>query len=378
MSILRITDYPNSGVLYLYSDRELIQLDPTYQRSSDIWSLDKRQLLIDSIINGYDIPKFYFHRFSKPKDIDGETYSYAIIDGKQRLSSIWGFINGEFPLGPGAQSLEDESQEIAGLTYSELGKEFPRLKMRFDVYALSVKCVETDDLELIEDMFSRLNEAVPLSAAEKRNAFGGETAAAIRSLSKHNFFGKALPFGNKRYRHFDLAAKFLHIEASGKIVDSKKAYLDKFAREWATGHTSGIRAAKTAAKKVLDEMGRCFTKPDPLLRSVGMVSLYYHLFRLATRDGWCDKVSRTRLKKFDVERELNRTVAAGELGDADYDLLEFDRYTQSPNDGYAMTIRLRILLDHVFSIGLDEDYGAGSSRSKTSTTGRAKKKKKKK
>ena len=61
--MMEISDVRLSTVLYIYSERDGLELDPAYQRLSDIWTLEKKQLLIDSIINGYDIPKFYFHRF---------------------------------------------------------------------------------------------------------------------------------------------------------------------------------------------------------------------------------------------------------------------------------------------------------------------------
>ena len=40
-----------SSILYLYSRRSTISIDPEYQRMGGVWTLDKRQLLIDSIIN---------------------------------------------------------------------------------------------------------------------------------------------------------------------------------------------------------------------------------------------------------------------------------------------------------------------------------------
>ena len=48
--------------------------------------------------------------------------------------------------------------------------------------------IETNENDLIEELFSRLNEAVPLNAPEKRNAFGGVVAKSIRDLAKHSFF----------------------------------------------------------------------------------------------------------------------------------------------------------------------------------------------
>ncbi|MGO9527878.1 MAG: hypothetical protein ACLPT4_03915 [Verrucomicrobiia bacterium] len=47
--------------------------------------------------------------------------------------------------------------------------------------------------------------------------------------------------------------------------------------------------------------------------------------------------------KFEVLRVKNRKTAEEDITKADYDLLEFDKYVQSPNDSYAMEIRLRVL-----------------------------------
>lgn len=45
---------------------------------SDIWTLDKRPLPIDTILNNFDISKLYLHKFYKPlKKKDGKTFDYA-------------------------------------------------------------------------------------------------------------------------------------------------------------------------------------------------------------------------------------------------------------------------------------------------------------
>lgn len=345
-----------STVLYLHSDRESFQLNPEYQRDSDIWPLEKRQLLIDSIINGYDIPKIYFHKFPKPRTINRKMYTHAIIDGKQRLSSIWSFIDGEISLSENIEYLPDRKIDLSGLTYNELGKEFPKLKTRFDSFPLAVVSIETDNIDLIEDMFSRLNEAVPLSAAEKRNALGGPMPPVIRKLSKEPFFANTLPFGNKRYRHFDLTAKFLLIEDRNKIVDTKKVYLDEFVKSWKGSSTGKANELGQSVMETTTTMAKTFTKSDSLLRSVGMVVLYYHLFRIARANKWLAKITRNKLLAFEKARLENRAIAEGEISKAKYDLLEFDRYTQTPNDAYAMSLRLKILLHHVFDLPLDNEY----------------------
>ena len=82
--------------------------------------------------------------------------------------------------------------------YQDLAKEFPRIRIQFDSFVLPIVDVITDDEELIEDMFSRLNEAATLNAAEKRNALGGAVVTAIRDISGHQFFSNKVKFSNKR------------------------------------------------------------------------------------------------------------------------------------------------------------------------------------
>ncbi len=102
------------------------------------------------------------------------------------------------------------------------------------------------------------------------------------------------------------------------------------------------------AQENVARMAKIFTTKDSLLRQVGIVNLYYHLFRLAHDEGWTHAITRKRLADFDKLREGNRRKAELNVGDADCDLLEFDRYAQSPNDGYAIKFRLAILLRTVF------------------------------
>jgi hypothetical protein len=342
-----ITELRNCTVWSLYRMRDRIQLDPDYQRMSDIWTLDKRQLLIDTILNEFDIPKLYLHKFSAPLKKGGKTYDYAIIDGKQRLETMWSFIDGGLALPKDFEYFRDAQTKAGDMTYSELGKEYPDLKVQFDSFQLTSVCIETDELEMIEEMFSRLNESAPLAAPEKRNAYGGPLPVAIRKLAAATFFKTKLPFPNKRYRHFDLATKFLLTEDKGKVVDTKKVYLDEFVQEHATETRNIMPASLKKAKINVGRMEKIFTQKDPLLRQVGMVVLYYHLFRIAYEKGWEKKITRKGLADFELLREANRKKAEKDIAKANYDLIEFDRYSQSPNDGYAIKFRLVILLREV-------------------------------
>ena len=345
--MMEMAELPQSTILYLYSDRKHIKMDPEYQRMGDIWTIEKRQLLIDSILNGFDIPKIYFHKHSPPKSEGDVPIKFSIIDGRQRLEAIWKFIDGDYPLADNFCFIDDESNKVGALTYSELGNRFPEHKLKFDAYRLTVIGIQTEDLEIIEDMFSRLNEAVPLNAPEKRNAFGGPLPEVIRTVAKYSFFTKRLPFSNSRYRHFDLAAKFLLLAHRNALVDTKKVYLDKFVAD--SLDNQELVKVRKKTQSTLAEMNKVFTEKDPLLRSVGSVVLYYFLFQIALQHNWIEEVTRSALDDFEQQRASNRQMAQNDLSAADYDLLEFDRYVQAPNDAYALKIRFSILMKKLFS-----------------------------
>ncbi len=72
-----------------------IHMEPSYQRRSYIWSKWKRAHLIDSLINDFDVPKFYIANFAEmpSKSMNQQHLPYAIIDGKQRLLAIFEFFD---------------------------------------------------------------------------------------------------------------------------------------------------------------------------------------------------------------------------------------------------------------------------------------------
>lgn len=337
-----------SSILKIYSEKEEIITNPEYQRNGDIWGLEKRQLLIDSILNEYDIPKIYFHKLSKEeKETTGK--DYAIIDGRQRLETIWKFIDGDFALADDFQFLKDSRVEAGGLTYSDLAKKYPKLKIKFDSITLPIVAISTDDLELIEDMFSRLNEAVPLNAAEKRNAFGGAIAKLITKTASHKFFKDNISFSNKRYQHKEAAAKALFLIFSlstgkKKVVDTKKIYLDEFVKSHKNMEDREIDKLNKEVHSILNQMNKIFIKKDPLLKAQGTFPVYFLLIRDYQMENKLDSFTRNMLVSFRERLEKNRKKAEKDIGSAEYDLLEFDRMSQQgTNDASSITTRLATL-----------------------------------
>lgn len=351
MSYIETSPIKNSTIMLLYSERDEIKLDPSYQRMGGVWTKEKKQLLIDSILNDYDLPKIYFHIYSR--ELASSTgISYAVIDGRQRLETIWGFIDGEFTLSDDFEYQRDPSIKLSGLAYDDIAKEYPRIKIKFDSFVLPVIAVDTDDEDLIEDMFYRLNEAVPLNAAEKRNAIGGEMVHAIRTLAEHELFVEKVKFGNKRYQHREVAARFFLVEENlrfGKsLMDTKKVYLDAMARNYYSGHSDRVNEVLDSATLVANKMCEVFTISDELLRAQGNMTVYYLLFRYAVELGLEDSITRRKLIDFNERLKENRLMAAEDYEQSSFDLLEYDRLTQQgTNDASNIKERLSILSDFV-------------------------------
>lgn len=342
-----VTPLRTNTVAYIERMRGVIQLDPAYQRQGEVWSREKQALLIDSIINQFDIPKIYFHQHVTPIVLEDKQYKYSLVDGRQRLEAVWDFMDGKFPLADDFVLLHSGSKSAAGKTFKELQAEEDDIATLFGASPLDIMCIQTDDLDLIEEMFSRLNEAVPLTAAERRNGRGGPLRAAVRSLCEAPFFTSRLPFGNKRYRHYDLATKLLLLQHIGGPSDTKKRQLDEFWDEFKeSGDTALATQLASEVEEVLELMEGTFIENDRLLGVVGMVSIYFLYYR-RVKEGYDSVPARTALLDFEKVRKLNRFNDEDDLSRQQRRLLEFDRLSQSPNDEAALEFRLDIMSDYL-------------------------------
>lgn len=353
MATIRTFPFQNSSILRINSEREYINTHPYYQRKGEVWTTQKKQLLIDSILNDYDIPKLYFHQLSliQKNDYNGK-YDYAIIDGRQRLEAIWGFINDEFTLSEDFIYLADENIQAKNMSYSELASSYPKLKIRFDSYNLPIVLIETDEIELIEDMFSRLNEAVPLNAAEKRNALGGEMARVIRDLADHNFFKNKVKFSNSRYQFREVSSRLLFLlyslETNNKIVDTKKAFLDKMVINFKNDESLDASKYYNSAVNILNKMSNVYENNDNLLRGQGNITIYFLVFKNAIDKQKLDFVTRNKFVNFYRDLEINRKSAENDITEANFEYLEFERLSQQgTNDSVSIRERTRILSEYI-------------------------------
>jgi hypothetical protein len=189
---------------------------------------------------------------------------------------------------------------------------------------------------------------LPAGVALKRNAFGGRMVAIITEISNHRFFTEKVRFGNGRYQHKEVAARFLLIEESlrelSNLVDTKKVYLDSLAHRYHTKDKKKAGELKQTVVEILDVMTEEFTNRDELLQAQGIMVVYYLLFKGAIESNQLDKITRKKLLNFRQKLAENREAAVNNYPSASFDLLEFDRLNQQgTNDASSIKERYRIL-----------------------------------
>ncbi|MGI9337971.1 MAG: HNH endonuclease family protein [Gammaproteobacteria bacterium] len=339
--------HPSASIGSLWVRQKGINLEPEYQREAAVWGIEKRQLFIDSLLNRYDVPKIYMHRLPK-----GELHEYALVDGKQRLGAIWGFMEGEF-------SLADEFV-MSPPRHSKTDEPLPKAKDKFrdfpqswqeDFKAISLPVIIIDDADegAIEEIFSRLNDGEPLNAAEKRNAIGGKMCRLIKKVAEHKFLSEYVSFNKKRYMDYDIAARFLLIEdgiAEGQSPyrDLKKKFLDKLVKDYKVLSPNREKQLWDMTNKQLNELVKVFGKKDRLLRKQGDSQLHYLFVKHMTKEyAGRNLFSQIRafLPEFHTERAEALRLGLEQKTGLHHSLWgEFERLTRQGNDKKSLMERV--------------------------------------
>ncbi len=290
--------------------------DPPYQRQGSVWSLAKQQRFVDTLLNGFDVPKIYLH------DLRGRhpTKVYAVVDGKQRLNTIWRFLADEIALAPDFRFEKANAPELppgtrppkAGQRFSQLDRAWQEVVRSTD---LSVVLIQNATEEDIEELFARLNNGAPLNAAEKRNARGGAMARLVRQTAARPFFRDRLPFVDVRYRHLELAARLLLVErsdpgATGRLPELGGAALDAFVEAERNLTRADRKDLVARLDAGLERMERVFVSADPLLGRPGQALLHYLVVRAIAAERPDDLAN---LRPF-LERVQREAPAAGSVG----------------------------------------------------------------
>ncbi|MFA4966560.1 MAG: DUF262 domain-containing protein, partial [Thermoleophilia bacterium] len=174
----------------IYKRRDRYEI-PDWQRE-EVWGAEKKRRLIDSILRGWKLPKFYFLKTSETPD------EFDVVDGQQRLSSIWEFMDGDLALS------EESVARFGGERYGSLPE---AIVDAFDDYEIEYDEITDASDEEVKEFFQRLQEGLPLTSSEKLNSVDSKLRDYCRKIAKHAFFSETTTASNKRYAYFDIASK---------------------------------------------------------------------------------------------------------------------------------------------------------------------------
>ena len=247
----------NWPLFSLNKRRKQINTNPDYQRPS-VWTKSQKQLLIDSILRDYDIPKIYLHEVEKDK--------YDVVDGQQRIRTIWSFYDDEFPISKDADKVN--GIDIANKTYSELSPEITDI---IDSYNLDFVILNNKNEDEIREMFLRLQNGTSLKAQEKRNAIPGNMRNFVKDIANHDFFYK-VNFKDSRFTYDLIAAQMVLLALNGNIRNIKDKDLNDM--YWNNrDFDSNCEQAKNV-KKILDYLNIMFPSKAPELQRYSVISLF--------------------------------------------------------------------------------------------------------
>lgn len=305
----------------IFGIKERIDTNPDYQRPP-VWSLYQKQLLIDTILRGYDIPKMYWRKVSRNPD------KYEVVDGQQRLRAIWEFMSGNFSLAKDAEPIN--GIDMRNLAYNGSDeKTLPdELRLSFDTYTLDVISMTDTDDEEVREMFLRLQNGTSLKAQEKRNAFSGNMRDYVKQIATHKFFENC-NFVNSRYTFDLIAAQMIKIELNGGPCNVKNADLNKMYNTNKEFDINGSKAKKI--KKVLDFLLQTFPEKTPELERYSTVSMYILVSQLMEKYVYNGKQSALKDWFIDFEK-YRREQKKLDIDECDPEVLSYYDKTSHSTD----------------------------------------------
>lgn len=196
---------------------------PDYQREF-VWSNIQKSRFIESLLLNIPIPYVFV------ADIGNDDGRLEIVDGSQRIRTLYHFLNDKFTLN-GLKKLTSAN----GFKYSDFT---PARKLRFDRKTIRmIELTELCDEEARREIFDRLNTGgIKLTTMEQRQGSNdGPFLDVVNRLSEYPLFKEICPLNGARIsrgeypelvlRYFAYCDNYLNFE---KSVDSfLTEYLDQ-------------------------------------------------------------------------------------------------------------------------------------------------------
>ena len=208
-------------------NRGKVDLRPSYQREY-VWTVRTASKLIESLLLNIPVPTMFFHEVKSGK--------LEVVDGKQRLTSIWSFVQNEFP---GGQAFKlsglEVYHELNGKTFDELNETFQEIILD---YPLNVHTIsKTSQPDFVFEVFERLNMgATQLNEQELRNCiYQGAYTDLLEELTLNEsfLFANRSKMPHLRMRDRELILRFFTMQRttpSGFYLPAK-SWLNEEMRE---------------------------------------------------------------------------------------------------------------------------------------------------
>lgn len=312
----------------VYKRRDRYEI-PDWQRD-EVWDLPRKQALIDSILRGWRLPKFYFV-VSSAKPI-----SYEVVDGQQRLATIFEFLSDEL-------ELTDETAAVfGGKKYSDLPDD---ISDQIDDFEIDFDEIEDASDDELMAFFQRLQSGIQLNSSERLNAINSKLKTFCKKMANHKFFTEKVAFENKRFAHFDVVAKVATLEVEGvgaglrysdvkEVFEAQKSFSDK-------------SQVAVRIKGALDFLASAIPDKSPAFRSRSMtqsfITMICHLYGKDALNG-----KEAQIAKF-AETFISGLAGEIEMGQSatDSDFISFQKSINANVKSGPIT-RDRVLLRKLF------------------------------
>lgn len=239
--------------------RLLVQ--PSYQRKY-VWDCKKASQLIESILINIPIPIIYLAATKDDK--------INVIDGQQRLTSIFSFMDGTFPDGSVFKLRGMVARpELKGKSYKDLDESDQNKIYDYSIRTITFSSDSDPDLQY--EIFARLNTgSVSLNEQELRNCiYRGPFNEFIKELASDPDYLKLLGLTGpeKRMKDVELVLRFISFYTKSYINYKSpiKLFLNETMRNNLNADDSFNRKIKFAFKRAVSNLTsllgeNCFRK----------------------------------------------------------------------------------------------------------------------
>jgi hypothetical protein len=308
-------------------------IDRTYQRENGTWKKDDEQYFIDTILRGFAIPPIFLHEKGDKE---------YIVDGQQRLNTIWKFRSDRLPLSYRYSkdiindSMNKHKNNGSGAYYcSKLHKSWQN---RFDSYQVPVIYLRDYNDEEIRDLFKRLQHGKPLIPGEILNAYIGDIVPTMRKLAKHKFFTDIIALKNNRYKHYYIAAQLMYLESKGINNIGPKYIYDFFEKNENLNQDSKIYVK---VNRVLNILSAIFRRKTPEIRKPAWIITLY-LFTAHMLDHYAMENQKNNFRNFffNFYQDIVNTSST-----SDKELIIFNfLISRGTNSRSSITFRYEVIL----------------------------------